>query len=249
MRNLLLLLFLNLCGVLSYSQIKKIDKKHIQNYSLIEFKDSIINFQQSKVSFQKTLSLDTISNQLEKIFQESFDSTIIYYPTSTFGLVNDREFFFIGKKNDSIYYYRYFSPIDETNNRKFGPKGSLIDKLFNKRNFYKKITFYHNLTFDDRFYLIYSESSKGSLWEKIQSDNIWNLSENESEIKVEGVEETSDGPYYTYRLITKGEVYQIYLYYPEDYPISKIFHLRNRISDVTKWVKEFYSNHKLDYKK
>lgn len=241
--------FLLIFEINSYSQILKQDKKNNEKYTLIEFKDSISEIHPYFLPI-KTITIDSISNQLEDLFQKSFDSTIVFYSRSTFGVNYESDYFFFGKKNDSIFYYRYFSPIEESKKRRFGPKGSLIDELyFNKKIIFNNVPIYYNLTLDDKFFFIYSEPLKKSLWERIQNDNLWNLNENEDEIKKQSVEETSDGPFYTYRLITKVEVRKLYLYTPEDYPISNIFHLRNRLSDVTKWIRDFYSNHKLELKK
>ena len=187
---------------------------------------------------------ESISNELEEIFQKSFDSTIIFHTYSNWG--DSGEYFFIGKKNDTIYYYRYFSPIKQLSNKHYGPKNSVIDGLYYYNKFYRYHKPFNNLNLNDKFYWIYSEKTKGSLWERIQNFNMWKMVDEEDEYLRKSAIGITDGGECLFKLITNKELVKLYYYSPWDYPIKESNKVRNQIKLVVEWIYDFYKNHKLE---
>jgi hypothetical protein len=193
-------------------------------------------------------TIDSISHPLEKVFQSSFDSTICFYPYHGWDTKVER--FFIGKKDDTIYYYCYSKLIKQSRKNKFGPDDSMIERLLSyyNSNSIPKPSNYKKMDIDDRFFWVFTETSKGSLWEKIQNENLWELSENTKEIdKQPPVELISHPPQYSFKLITHDKVIQLSYISPEEYPISNLYHVRNRITEVINWIDDFYKNHKVEF--
>jgi hypothetical protein len=191
---------------------------------------------------------DTISNPLEKVFQSSFDSTICFYPY--YGLDTKVERFFIGKKGDTIYYYSYSKLIKQSRKNKVGPKDSMIERLlrYNNSNNSPQPSNYKTMDIDDRFFWVFNEISKGSLWVKIQNENLWELIENTKEIDNQpNFELESDTPLYIFKLITRDKVIKLDFSSLEKYPISNLYHVRYRITKVINWINDFYKNHKVEF--
>jgi len=185
-------------------------------------------------------TIDSISNPLEKVFQTSFDSTISFHTYSAWG--DNGEYFFMGKKNDTIYYYRYFNPI-KTLRKNVGPYESILSQsLLSNHYKYLRSDYYKTISIDDRFFWVFTEISKGSLWENIQNENMWNLVENKNIKQL-----SQDGSEYEFKLITQNKVIKLYYYSPEDYPISDLYHVQNRINEVVKWINNFYKNHQIKF--
>jgi hypothetical protein len=188
---------------------------------------------------------DSISNPLEQLFQESFDSTISYHGYSNWGEKGD--YYFIGKKNDSIYYYRYFNPRNQSPKLQFGPLNSKIYTsyyfyLYNRKHIYNPY-----LNFDDKFFFVKSEKLSGSLWESIQKINLWDMVDENNENLFRSRMIIMDGGEYVFKLITNNEVKKLYYISPEDYPINDINKVRNRINEVIELIYIFYKNHKIEF--
>jgi|694.fasta_scaffold76521_9 hypothetical protein len=185
-------------------------------------------------------TIDSISNPLEKVFQTSFDSTISFHAYSAWG--DKGEYFFIGKKSDTIYYYRYFNPIKNLK-KNIGPYESSLSQSL-KNNHYKYIgsDYYKTINIDDRFFWVFTEISKGSLWAKIQNENMWNLVENK---KIKQL--SFDGSEFEFKLITQDKVIKLYYYSPEDYPISELYHVQNRVNEVVKEIYNFFKKHQIEF--
>lgn len=193
-------------------------------------------------------TIDSISNPLEKVFQSSFDSTICFYPY--YGLDTKVERFFIGKKGDTIYYYSYSKLIKQSRNNKVGPKDSMIERLlrYNNSNNSPKSSNYKTVDIDDRFFWVFNEISKGSLWVKIQNENLWELIEYTKEIDNQpNFEFESETPQYIFKLITRDKVIKLDYSSLEKYPISNLYHVRYRITKVINWINNFYKNHKVEF--
>ena len=188
---------------------------------------------------------DSISNPLEQLFQDSFDSTISLHSYSD---LKDRgEYFFIGKKNDTIYYYRYYKPIKQSPKLQFGPKNSKI--YYSYYGYMHKSEHLYNpkLEFDDKFFYVFSEHSVGSLWESIQKINLWNMVDEYDSKLIKSRNIIMDGMEYDFKLITRNEVIKLHYISPEDYPINDSNKVRNEINHIIDFIHQFYNNHKVEF--
>ena len=125
---------------------------------------------------------DSISNPLEKFFHDNFDSTIFYHTFSYFK--NNPDFYIVGKKDDTIYYYHYDKHPTQEPSKLSGPFKSglqmfFVNRFINNRRFSK---IYPKIDLDDNFFWVNTEVSKGSLWERIQTENLWNFIDDRSEL-------------------------------------------------------------------
>ena len=127
----------------------------------------------------------------------------------------------------------------------------LLELLKNRfeKNTHSYLSPYNDFdVYDDSFFWVFTEVSKGSLWEKIQTENLWNFVDSQdekfriNEIRVE------DGIICEYRLITYDKIIELNYYSPELYPINNQNHIRNRIVVVDKMINDFFSNHKINFK-
>lgn len=188
---------------------------------------------------------DSISNPLEQLFQDSFDSTISIHSYSD---LKDRgEYFFIGKKNDTIYYYRYFKPIKQSPKLQFGPKNSKIHYNYYGYMYKSEHLYNPKLEFDDKFFFVYSEQSVGSLWGSIQKINLWNMVDENDKTLIKTRNIIMDGMEYDFKLITKNDVIKLHYISPEDYPISNSNKVRNEINHIIDLIYEFYNFHKVEF--
>jgi hypothetical protein len=188
---------------------------------------------------------DSISNPLEQLFQESFDSTISYHGYSNWG--DNGDYYFIGKKNDSIYYYRYFNPINQSQKLHFFPLNSKIYISYNFYLYNRNHIYNPYLKLDDKFFFVKSEKLSGSLWESIQKINLWDMVDENNENLFKSRMIIMDGGEYVFKLITNNEVKKLYYISPEDYPINDINKVRNRINEVIELIYIFYKNHKIEF--
>ena len=193
----------------------------------------------------------SIKGPLDDYFQRNYDSTIIVHYSSAWG---DRpDYFFIAKRFDTIYYYHYFKPFNINNDfDKVGPQNSHLHEYFQKRfekNSHSFLSGYNEFdVYDDSFFWVFTEVSKGSLWEKIQSENIWNFVDSHNEkFRINEID-VEDGPISEYKLITYDKLVALYYKSPELYPINKQNHIRNRIVEIDKLMYGFFSKHKINFK-
>ena len=195
--------------------------------------------------------VSSVKGPLDDYFKRNYDSTIIVHYSSGWG--DEPNYLFLSKRFDTIYYYHYYKPFKINNDfDKVGPKNSHLNEYFQKRfekNTHSYLSPYNDFdVYDDSFFWVFTEVSKGSLWEKIQTENLWNFVDSQdekfriNEIRVE------DGIICEYRLITYDKIIELNYYSPELYPINNQNHIRNRIVVVDKMINDFFSNHKINFK-
>ena len=178
----------------------------------------------------------SVSNPLEKFFQENYDSTIIYKSYNP----NDIQIYVIGKKDDTIYYYYYYKLKLEFPSKNIGPYNTLLEfrsryvDLLRKRR-------KDNLDIDESFFWVLTENTKKSLWEKIQSENLWNfIDDNSVELKSDFYD-IVDGYSSSFTLITINKVMELSYFVPNTFSRIPKNHIRNRIVDVDGLIVNFYT--------
>ncbi len=135
---------------------------------------------------------DTISNPLEKFFQENYDSTIIYYKKSN--SEKNEKYYILSREKDTLYYYLY--------NSVYIRDGINTD---NNLDQFGKSFFEGN----DNLHLIHSDTitNKESLRSKIQNINLWDIIDDKNDIKREDYKKkkfTSKGQKEIHTLIYKS---------------------------------------------
>lgn len=191
---------------------------------------------------------DTTLNPLEKFFQENYDSTIFYHSYNVFE--NKPDFYIIGKKNDTIYYYHYSKIRTQQPTKLVGPyKSGLVHFFIRRHNNNTRLgKIQSKIELDDSFYWIHREVSEGSIWEKIQSENIWNfIDDNNPILSKEVFKDVIDGRGCYFRLITNDNVTSISYWNPDVYPLNTKNHIRNRIVEIESILSNFYKNHEIKY--
>ena len=71
---------------------------------------------------------------------------------------------------------------------------------------------------------------------------MWNLVENK---KIKQL--SFDGSEFEFKLITQDKVIKLYYYSPEDYPISELYHVQNRVNEVVKEIYNFFKKHQIEF--
>ncbi len=179
---------------------------------------------------------DTISSPLEKFFQENYDSTIIHGSYNTY----NNPVFIMGKKEDTIYYYYYNNKL-EFPSKNIGPYNSkLYDKFISKYIDGLRKSRKSKMDINDSFFWVLTETSKNSLWEKIQSENLWIFIDDENEEMKFDFSTVLDGHNSYFYLITKDKVINLSYFVPDLFPRIPDNHIRNRIVDVDKLIFNFY---------
>lgn len=184
---------------------------------------------------------DTVFSPLEEFFQKNYDSTVIYYKVDAFQSLP--VYYILAKANDTVYYYQYkFNengyPADHV-----GPRASGMN--------YKLYKIYMNYSYKSKpdintyFSWLKTEKTNGSLWENIQSNNLWNFIDDHNIELIKDEEdhryEILDGHAYVFRLITKNEV--IFLLYdcPEIFNSFKENATRKKIIDLKKSIVDYFN--------
>ena len=135
---------------------------------------------------------DTISNPLEKFFQDNYDSTIIYHLNSN--TKENIKYYILSRKGDKLYYY-------------------LCDSVFisDRKNTDKNLDQYvkRNDKGNNYLHLIPSDSisNKESFWYEIQKINLWNIIDDKNDIVREDYKKkkfTSKGQKEIHTLIYKS---------------------------------------------
>jgi len=142
------------------------------------------------VSFSQTN--DTISNPLEKFFQENYDSTIIYYLNSN--TKENKKYYILSRKGDKLYYYLYDSVF--ISDRKNTDKN--LDQYVKRND--KGNNYLHLIPSD-------TITNKESFWSKIQKINLWNIIDDKNDIEREDYKKkkfTSKGQKEIHTLIYKS---------------------------------------------
>jgi hypothetical protein len=178
----------------------------------------------------------SVSNPLEKFFQENYDSTIIYKSYNP----NGNPIYIIGKKDDTIYYYYYYKLKLEFPSKNIGPYNTLLEFRSRYVDFLRKRR-KDNLDIDESFFWVLTENTKKSLWEKIQSENLWNfIDDNSVELKSDFYD-IVDGYASSFTLITKNKVMELSYFVPNTFSRIPKNHIRNRIVDVDGLIVNFYT--------
>jgi hypothetical protein len=198
-----------------------------------------------KVGYSQTN--DTISNPLEKFFQENYDSTIIYHLNS-----NTKEnYYILSRKGDKFYYY-------------------LCDSVFisNRKNTDKNLDQYvkRNDKGDNYLHLIYSDliTNKESVWDENHRINLWNLIDDKNDIERENykikkftskgekeihtlIYKSRKGEKHFFKLITNNKI--IKLEYNElfisDYVNESI--TRKNIGNLILYINMVFNTHKFEF--
>jgi hypothetical protein len=198
-----------------------------------------------KVGYSQTN--DTISNPLEKFFQENYDSTIIYHLNS-----NTKEnYYILSRKGDKFYYY-------------------LCDSVFisNRKNTDKNLDQYvkRNDKGDNYLHLIYSDliTNKESVWDENHRINLWNIIDDKNDIERENykikkftskgekeihtlIYKSRKGEKHFFKLITNNKI--IKLEYNElfisDYVNESI--TRKNIGNLILYINMVFNTHKFEF--
>jgi hypothetical protein len=123
-----------------------------------------------------------VLSPLESYFQKNFDSTIIYHSYGNWD--NTLNLYILAKKDDTIYYYRYFKPFNQSLSGRVGPsKSDLHKKLYTRYYENQPLKFnFKKMDIDDSFFWVYTEQHIGSFWEQVQAENIWNYLDDSSDL-------------------------------------------------------------------
>jgi hypothetical protein len=196
--------------------------------------------------------ISSVKSPLEDFFKRNYDSTIILHSWGD-GSYNEPDYVIISKRFDTIYYYHYYKPFNIDNlGDKVGPYNSNLSNYFINRfekNSNSYLSPYNEYDIkDDSFFWVFTEISKGSLWEKVQTENIWNFIDKHNENFKKNEIQVNDGFEYEYRLVTHDKIIELNYNSPELYPKNKLYHFSNRIREVNKLIYNFYSNHKINFK-
>lgn len=113
---------------------------------------------------------DTISNPLEKFFQDNYDSTIIYHLNSN--TKENKKYYILSRKGDKLYYYLYDSVF--ISDRKNTDKN--LDQYVKRND--KGNNYLHLIPSD-------TITNKESFWSKIQKINLWNIIDDKNDIERE----------------------------------------------------------------
>lgn len=135
---------------------------------------------------------DTISNPLEKYFQDNYDSTIIYYLNSN--TKENKKYYILSRKGDKLYYYLYDSVF--ISDRKNTDKN--LDQYVKRND--KGNNYLHLIPSD-------TITNKESFWSKIQKINLWNIIDDKNDIVREDYKKkklTSKGQKEIHTLIYKS---------------------------------------------
>jgi len=181
---------------------------------------------------------DSISNLLEKFFQENYDSTIIYHLQSN--SKQNKKYYIVSRKEDKFYYYLYDSVYKSHGKSKIEGINYLL--------------------------LIPSDSiiNKESFWSEIQKFNLWNMIDDKNDFeredykikkfKSKGQKEIHTLIYksrkdekHFFKLITNNKI--IKLEYNElfisDYVNETI--TRKKIGDLILLINMVFNTHKIEF--
>ncbi len=153
-------------------------------------------------SSQKIISA---ANPLEKILQNDFDSTILYSYSNRGYSYN---YLIISKKDNSVYFYRYSSPLrSNLNNRDKAPNNTVThSKLIS--NQLEFIDTKPNI--NNYFSWVGTKLLNESIWKDIEKYNLWNLIDDEKIDSLnDNCESTMDGGYLIFKLLTKNKITQL----------------------------------------
>ena len=192
---------------------------------------------------------DTISNPLEKFFQDNYDSTIIYHLNSN--TKENKKYYILSRKGDKLYYY-------------------LCDSVFisDRKNTDKNLDQYVNRNDkgDNYLHLIYSDliTNKESVWDENHRINLWNIIDDKNDIERENykikkftskgekeihtlIYKSRKGEKHFFKLITNNKI--IKLEYNElfisDYVNESI--TRKNIGNLILYINMVFNTHKFEF--
>jgi hypothetical protein len=192
---------------------------------------------------------DTISNPLEKYFQDNYDSTIIYYLNSN--TKENKKYYILSRKGDKLYYYLYDSVF--ISDRKNTDKN--LDQYVKRND--KGNNYLHLIPSD-------TITNKESFWSKIQKINLWNIIDDKNDIEREDykkkkftskgekeihtlIYKSRKGEIHSFKLITKNNI--IKLEYNElfisDYIIESI--TRKNIGNLILYINMVFNTHRFEF--
>ena len=156
-----------------------------------------------------TQKIISTSNPLEEILQNDFDSSILY-SYSNQGYYHN--YLIIAKKDSSVYFYRYSSPL----------KNNFIDNKvpYNSDTRLKLIT--NQLEFvetkpdiNSYFSWVSTKLSNESIWKDIKKYNIWNLVDG---AKLDSLDTNCETEFHMgyeiFKLLTKDKIIELQYYNP-----------------------------------
>ena len=192
---------------------------------------------------------DTISNPLEKFFQDNYDSTIIYHLNSN--TKENKKYYILSRKGDKLYYY-------------------LCDSVFisDSKNTDKNLDQYvkSNDKGNNYLHLIPSDSisNKESFWYEIQKINLWNIIDDKNDIVREDykkkkftskgerevhsvIYKSRKGEKHFFKLITKNRIIKLEYneLYISDYENESI--TRKKIGDLILYINMVCNTHKFEF--
>ena len=180
----------------------------------------------------------SVSNPLEKILQNDFDSTIIYSTYSNWDI--SPNYFIISKKSNQVYFYRYSINHKKYRDRDFSPmKSELSLKLIHLDSDFKSTKPDINVFFK----WIDTEYVDSSIWKEITKYELWNLIDDRN-IKIESDRKFDifDGVHLEFKLITKDKIVQLNYYEPQFYNEHNFNQSRDIIVKIEKIITGFYKN-------
>ena len=180
----------------------------------------------------------SVSNPLEKILQNDFDSTIIYSISSNWD--NSPNYFIISKKSNQVYFYRYSINHKRYAGRMISPMESeLFLKLIHLDSDFKSTKPDINVFFK----WIDTEYVDSSIWREIIKYEPWNLIDDRN-IKIESDRKFDifDGVHLEFKLITKDKIVQLNYYEPQFYNEHNFNQSRDIIVKIEKIITGFYKN-------
>jgi hypothetical protein len=179
---------------------------------------------------------DSISNPLEKILQNDFDSTILLSKYGGWDM--SPNFYILSKKDSLVYFYRYSVNNKRYSGKRDSPlKSELGKKLFSSDYDINKII----PNINPYFKWFDTKLSRESIWFEFQKYNLWNFIDDDNiERKSRFTCGVLDGIYCEYRLITKNQVIKLKYFEPFETNKCKYNKFRDDISKIDKTILDFF---------
>jgi hypothetical protein len=178
----------------------------------------------------------SVSNPLEKILQNDFDSTILL---STYGGWDMRPNYYILSKKDSLVYFYSYSG---NNRRYWGRRRSPIKSELSSKMISSDLEI-NKIIPDINSYFKWFDTklSSESIWLEIQKYNLWNFIDDDNiERKSRFTCGVTDGVYSEYKLITKNQVIKLTYFEPFELNKCEYNKFRDDISKIDKTILEFF---------
>ena len=180
---------------------------------------------------------DTISNPLEKFFQENYDSTVFFSEIRTWN--SSPDIYIISKESNSVYYYKYSLIHKNYKGRLLGPiKSGLTEKLnqldIDIKNNKPEINHFFR-------YIYHQNYSNSSIWKQITQDSLWNLNDDEN-LKDSNNSQILNGVIGKFKLITKNKVVSLQYYEPKEIYDFNFDNTKYKIVGLIKLITSFVSD-------